>query len=93
VKMNFNDAGCFDASSQNVLLSRHVVFAAETVKIVQEATARKLTIIIGPCHRSYALRPSIRLSVCLFVCLMSTFNSTGETCRKQSWWNVLRSMR
>jgi len=38
VKMYFDNAGCFDTSSQNVLLSWHVVFGAETLKVIEKAT-------------------------------------------------------
>jgi len=38
VEVNFDDAGCFDASAQNVLLARRVILSTKPIKIVQKAT-------------------------------------------------------
>ena len=38
--MNFNDAGRFDARAQNVLLRRHVVFRAQSLEVIEEASNR-----------------------------------------------------
>ena len=40
MEMNFNDAGRFDARAQNVLLRRHVVFRAQSLEVIEEASNR-----------------------------------------------------
>ena len=40
MEMNFNDAGRFDARAQNVLLRRHVVFRAQPLEVIEEASNR-----------------------------------------------------
>ena len=41
VELYFDDAGCFHASAQDVLFSRHVVLSSNAAKTVEKTTTKQ----------------------------------------------------